>query len=84
MIKIMQIMPSDNWWAVYENMDEPYLSRLVCWALVQIGGGEMDRSVTGMDETDGKIEFCQEIENFRTYVYAKDEKEALEKYLESL
>ena len=70
-------MPADNWWALYEEDDEPFITRLVCWALVQVGNEDIDRSVTGMDvNPDGKIEFCQEVENFKAYIYAKTEEEA--------
>ena len=78
MIKILQILSADGWWAVYDDDGEPFISRLVCWALVQVGNEETDRSVTGMDiDEEGRIEFCQDIENFRTYVCADSYDEAL-------
>ncbi|MBN2251438.1 MAG: hypothetical protein JW724_05125 [Candidatus Altiarchaeota archaeon] len=78
MIKILQLLPAKNWWAVYDDDGEPFISRLVCWALVQVGNEEVDRSVTGMDiDEEGRVEFCQEIENFRNYVYAKTKEEAM-------
>lgn len=78
MIKILQLLNAENWWAVYDDEGEPFLSRLVCWALVQVGNEETDRSVTGMDiDEEGSIEFCQDIENFRNYVYAESYEEAL-------
>jgi hypothetical protein len=77
MIKILQVMTAENWWALYEEDGEPFLNRLVCWALVQVGNEDIDRSVTGMDvNIEGKIEFCQDIENFKAYIYAKSEEEA--------
>ena len=77
MIKILQIMQAENWWAVYDDDDEAFISKLVSFALVQVGNEETDRSVTGMDvDEEGRIEFCQEIENFKNYVYAKTYEEA--------
>jgi hypothetical protein len=78
MIKILQMIPAENWWAVYDDEGEPFISRLVCWALVQVGAEEIDRSVTGMDvDEEGRVEFCQDIENFRTYINAESFEEAL-------
>ena len=78
MIKILQIMPAEDWWAVYDDDGEAFISKLVSWALVQVGNEETDRSVTGMDvDEEGRIEFCQEIENFKNYVFAKTYEEAL-------
>ena len=77
MIKILQLLNADNWWAVYDDEGEPFISKLVCWALVQVGNEETDRSIAGMDiDEEGRIEFCQEIENFQNYVYAASSEEA--------
>ena len=77
MIKIHQLLSAENWWAVYDDDGEPFISKLVCWALVQVGNEEKDRSVAGMDiDEDGRIEFCQEIENFKNYVFAETYEDA--------
>lgn len=67
--KILQIMPADDWFAVYgQNSDERRFEPVVAFALVELGSSTI---VTGMRATcfslrDG-TEFCENIDDFCTY-----------------
>lgn len=68
-MKILQIMPADNWFAVYEGdyEDITLLHPLVCWVLVECDDGTT--IVTGMetDEEGGAILLIPHSEKFVRY-----------------
>ena len=67
--KILQIIPATNWWAVYDGGKILIISHLVCWALVKEGKNVY---ITGMDARNGVVDFCEEKENLKGYVWAPE------------
>jgi hypothetical protein len=76
--QIKQIIPAQNWWAVYETADgKAMVDRLACWALCSRQGG-FD-FVGGMMDGRGYAISTEDISNFRFYIYAENVEEALNK-----
>lgn len=78
---IKQIIPADNWWAYYDcrgNKNVPekvVVERLVCWALVSVEGAGED--IEGMASTDNHIDTCEDVSNFKGYLWALNEQGAI-------
>jgi hypothetical protein len=68
--QILQIIPADNWYAVYWDDKAPYYFALplACFALVQEPSG--DRGVAGMDAGD-YVGFADQESNFGEYAHAE-------------
>ncbi|MBC7130827.1 hypothetical protein H5T51_06380 [Candidatus Bathyarchaeota archaeon] len=74
---IKQIIPAENWWAVFKSDDtyegEPIVERLVCWALVE---EECSQYVIGMIEVEGGADTADKTSGFVMHIYATNEEEA--------
>jgi len=69
--KIVQLLPADGWFAVYENDDGSEIkSALSCWALVRDAEG--DTSVMGMDAAD-YVDFAEDTKNFKNYSHVSED-----------
>jgi len=71
-VKILQISPAGDWWAVYATAEgEEFSSRLVCWALVE--GSDGKREVVGIDaDPKGTVEIAAYANNFKRYEHRPD------------
>ena len=64
--KIIQIIPGNNFLAVYDTPEGDIKNPVICFALVENEKGE--RRVLGMDSCDlDKIDFCEAASNFIGY-----------------
>lgn len=64
--RIIQIMPADGWYAIYDGHDDGELwEKLACWALVEMNDGETE--VVGMDADGYSLQPCFETSNFVRY-----------------
>lgn len=62
--KVIQIMPADGWYAVYQMSDNVLRSKLVCWAIDDEG------NLAGFDADDvGFIDDAGAAENFVRFEY---------------
>lgn len=69
-MKILQIMPADNWRAVYKSdgtEPAPSDEQLVCWALVDMEPEASGEEVRGMIADGSRIYFADEDKNFSHY-----------------
>ncbi len=64
---IIQITPASNWFARYDD-GGPGDCPLVGWALIEEEDGAF-RYVVGLDSASGTVERCDEIQNFKDYVF---------------
>lgn len=75
--KIIQIIPSDGWKAVYRNSEDgkPFACALPCWALVEDKDGF--RYVAGMDTGAGEdwLEVIEDVGNFVGYTHESDKRD---------
>lgn len=75
--KIIQIIPSDGWSAVYRESENGKLfaSRLPCWALYEDDDG--DRFVAAMDTGAGDdwLEVIENVGNFVGYTHESDKRD---------
>lgn len=67
--KILQIMPAENWAALFVEDGEDYLSPLAGWALVQDGTGT---AVIGLVANERETSLCDSDPTFVRYVYLPD------------
>lgn len=86
-IGILQIIPAENWWAIYKTKRGVVAHRLVCWALVNEKGA---RVVKGMHINElREVGLCPDDmpsikEYFWGYVWATSRKEAENQVEESI
>lgn len=67
--KIIQIIPANNWYALYKQDDAPdEWVPLVAWAVVKQNG---DDFVVGLDACE-YIDFCDETSNFLRYAHESE------------
>ena len=70
--KILQIIPAQDWYAVFKGEGGPpqdALSPLACWALVELDDGT--RSVEGLG-ADDYVDFVEDAGNFARYIHGSD------------
>lgn len=75
MNKIINIIPADNWWAVYNDKGTLLAGEIACFALVEAEDGL--RVVEPMDGYGEIIDFATDVSNFVGQVRADNEEEAL-------
>lgn len=81
MLRILQLMPAEGWYARYKDSDEGFgFLRLICWALVENPEEDPQEAsnqyVEGMTASaDGDTEFCGTFQGFAGYIYRPDWKE---------
>jgi hypothetical protein len=65
-IRILQLIPAEGWWAHYKNdAGSDTLESVVCFALVEVTEhGEKRQEVRPMSSSPAGIEFCQGKSNF--------------------
>ncbi len=66
MEKILQIIPADGWYALYECENETLLEPLVCFALIEDDNNE--QYIKGMCCDHISIEFADFPNNFVKYI----------------
>ena len=66
-MKILQIIPATDWYAIFDNAGMELSNPLVCWALVQEEDG--DTAIRGMvADSDGAIiEAADKMNNFKRF-----------------
>lgn len=86
-VKIIQLIPAENWWATFFEKNEKGLTSyhvepLACWALVEHREGYSEnvpssevRGITGHDAACG--DFAENVSNFMGYVKASTKEEAI-------
>jgi hypothetical protein len=66
-VKILQIIPANDWYACYSGYNEDYYLPIACWALCDEEG---ERYVGGVSvSTDGTSNLCHENSNFIGYFH---------------